>query len=159
MTHLRLNVKQPRFLYLCFFLFLHTTRNVSFVFFSVCIVRCFLKMPWSRPASWRLVHVSLLLQVQVVLLESHMYQHSEVHNGFLPALLPTTFSLQGNQCTEIQLRVTRMREQRIWVSSARCWQPGFPNIAVTVVICVGTWKARLLCRRNASEDARDVIML
>lgn len=52
--------------------------------------------------------------------ESEIYQHSEVHNGFLAALLPTAVSLQGNQCTEVQLRVIGMREHRIRVSSACC---------------------------------------
>lgn len=66
--------------------------------------------------------------------ESEIYQHSEVHNGFLAALLPTAVSLQGNQCAEVQLRVTGMREHRIRVSSACCRGPGPPDVAVTVMI-------------------------
>lgn len=72
--------------------------------------------------------------------QSEMYQYSEIHNGFLAALLPAAVSLQGNKCTEVQLRVTRMRERWIRVSSACCWRPSLPDIAVTVEIWVSTRK-------------------
>lgn len=53
-------------------------------------------------------------------LESEISQPSQVHNGFLDTLLPTAVSLHGNQCSEVQLRVSGMRQLRIRVSSAHC---------------------------------------
>lgn len=67
-------------------------------------------------------------------LESELYQHSEVHDGFLAAFLPSAVRLQGNQSAQVQLGVSGMRELWIRVGSACCRRPGFPNVAVTVLI-------------------------
>lgn len=70
--------------------------------------------------------------------KSEMFQHSEVHDGFLAALLPSAVRLQGNQSAQVQLGVSGMRELRIRVGSACCRRPGLPDVAVTVLIWVGT---------------------
>lgn len=64
-------------------------------------------------------------------LESEISLPLQVHNGFLDTLLPTAVSLHGNQCSEVQLRVSGMRQLRIRVSSAHCRGPGLLDVAVT----------------------------
>lgn len=61
--------------------------------------------------------------------ESYISQHSQVHDGFLAALLPTAV----NQGLEVQLGVTGLRDHREPVGTAGCRRPRLPDVAVIVV--------------------------
>lgn len=98
--------------------------------------KCFLKPP--RIKSSRFMNVFMYFFFFFFVSKSEMFQHSEVHDGFLAALLPSAVRLQGNQSAQVQLGVSGMRELRIRVGSACCRRPGLPDVAVTVLIWVGT---------------------
>lgn len=94
--------------------------------------KCFLKPP--RIKSSRFMNVFMFILFICFVSKSEMFQHSEVHDGFLAALLPSAVRLQGNQSAQVQLGVSGMRELRIRVGSACCRRPGLPDVAVTVLI-------------------------
>lgn len=61
-------------------------------------------------------------------------QSSQVHNGFLNALLAAAVSLQGDQCVEVEPRVAVMRRRRVRVSAARRLRPTLVDVAAADVI-------------------------
>lgn len=62
-----------------------------------------------------------------------VWRHSQVHYGFLAALLAAAVA---NQCIKVQWRVTRARDHTVLVGAASCGWPGLPDhIAVRTAIC------------------------
>ena len=100
--------------------------------------KCFLKPPRIKSSRFMNVFIFFFFFCLQVLGRLFRVWNSEVHDGFLAALLPSAVRLQGNQSAQVQLGVTGMRELRIRVSSACCRRPGLPDVAVTVLIWVGT---------------------